>query len=242
MRKERKDVVLTIFWGLGIGLIVCWVSLTLRLETRQDALYNLTALLQAAPLKFGEALRGDLPFYNRLLFPLVHHGLSQAFPALSGEQWYVYLRIASYQAAFVAFALVCHLRLQAPKSATGLATAILAIVTIAGFNHRWEEPSDALDLLAIALGVSAVLQQRFLLCLMLSVVFAANRDSAAFLGVSWFILLATKQDSVRRAVEGSIIFGFSYATALAIRWTLAPHAINNFNTRSVNVRSLLEAL
>jgi hypothetical protein len=72
-------------------------------------------VLQGVPLKFGEITRGDLPFYNRILFPSVHHALAQAFPALSGEQWHVYLRVVSYQAAFLAFALVCHFCLQAPR-------------------------------------------------------------------------------------------------------------------------------
>jgi hypothetical protein len=241
LRRDRKDLIVIVLWCLGIGVIVCWVSLTLRLETRQDALYNLTALLQGAPQKFGEASRGDLPFYNRILFPLVHRAFSQAFPALSDEQWYVWLRIASYQGAFLAFALICHFCLQAPRSATGLATAILAIATIAGFNHPWEEPSDALDLVAIALGVGAILRQRFILCFVLSILFATNRDSAAFLGVAWFVLLATKQNGVRRAVEGLLIFAGSYATALAIRWMQAPHAVENFNTQSVNIKSFIEA-
>lgn len=242
LRRGWKDILFNILWCLGIGLIVCWVSLTLRLDSRQDALYNLTALLHGAPLRFAEVFRGDLPFYNRLMFPLVHRAFSQAFPALSDEQWYIYLRIASYQGAFLAFAGVCHLHLQAPRSATGLATAILAIATIAGFNHPWEDPSDALDLVALALGVGAILRRHFILCLVLSVLFAVNRDSAAFLGIAWFVLLVTKQNGVRRAVEGLVIFSGSFATALAIRWMLAPHAMRNFNTQSVNIRSLLKAL
>src|SRR6202012_4885154 len=115
-------------------------------------------------------LRGDLPFYNRILFPSLHRALSWVLPAVSAEQWYVWLRIASYQGAFLAFALVCHFNLRAPRSATGLATAILALATIAGFNHRWEDPTDALDLMAIALGVGAIIRHRFILCLALSVV------------------------------------------------------------------------
>jgi hypothetical protein len=241
-RDDWKNIVVIVLWSLAIGLIVCWVSLTLRLGTRQDALYNLTAVLHAAPIKSGEALRSDLPFYNRLLFPLLHRAFSRTFPALSDGQWYILLRICCYQAGFLAFALVCHFCLRAPRSAIGLATAILALATIAGFNHPWEEPSDALDLMAIAWGVGAILRQRFVLCLALSIVFAANRDSVAFLGVAWFVLLATRQNAVRRALEGFVIFAASYATALALRWMLAPQAISNFNTQSVNVRSLLEAL
>ena len=242
LRRDRNDIIAIVLWCLAIGVIVCWVSLTLRSGTRQDTLYNFNALLQGAPLRFAESSRGDLPFYNRVFFPLLHRAFSQAFPALSAEQWYVCLKIACYQGAFLAFALVCHFHLQVPKSAIGLATAILAIATIASFNHRWEEAGDAIDLVAIALGVGAILRQRFILCLVLAVVFATNRDSAAFLGVGWFVLLATRQDRVRRAVEGLLISASSYATALAVRWMLAPHAMMNFNTQAVNVRSLLEAL
>ena len=240
--RDRKDIVVIILWCLAVGLIVAWASLTLRLPTRQDTLYNLTAILQGTALRYGEALRTDLPFYNRLLFPLLHRGFSQAFPVLSDGQWYVLLRIWSYQAGFLAFAFACHFCLRAPRSAIGLATAILAMATMAGFNHQWEEPSDALDLVAIAWGVGAILRQRFILCLVLSVVFAANRDSVAFLGVAWFVLLATRQDAVRRALQGFVICAASYAMAVAIRLMTAPQAVKNFNTQSVNLRSLLEAI
>jgi hypothetical protein len=242
LREARKDIILIVLWCLGLGVIVCWVSLTLRMGTREDVLHNLTAMLQGAPLKYGDAVRGDLPFYSRILFPLVHHAFSQTFPSLSDEQWYVCLRIVSYQGGFLAFALVCHFCIQAPRSAIGLATALLAMATIAGFNHPWEEPSDALDLVAISLGVGAVLRQRYIPCFALSILFAANRDSAAFLGVAWFVLLATKQTGLRRAVEGFAIFACSYGTAFAIRWMVSGHMMKSLNTQAVNVRSLLEAL
>ena len=40
LRRERKDIIVIVLWCLAIGLIVSWASLTLRLGTRQDALYN----------------------------------------------------------------------------------------------------------------------------------------------------------------------------------------------------------
>src|SRR5262245_20657531 len=92
---------------LCIGLIVAWVSLTLRFSTRGDTLYNVQALLHGQPVSAGDEFLFITAFYNRVLFPMVHQVLTQWVPILSAGQWYLLLRIASFEAAFLVFAFVC---------------------------------------------------------------------------------------------------------------------------------------
>lgn len=237
----RKDIAAILLLALVLGLAVAWASLTLRFGTRADTLHNLGAVLQGAPFRSGDEFLADLPFYNRVLFPLLHRGLARALPVLSESQWYLLLRILSFQAAFAAFALVCHLCLRAPRAVTGLASCLLALATIASFNFPWEEPSDALDLLVLALGVGASLRRRWLLCLGLSLVFAANRESAAFLGLIWAGLTLTRADWPRRLVEGGVICGLSYGAALALKAALGPVFMANYITPAINLERLLAA-
>lgn len=242
MTPARRDLFAILLLAFALGLVVAWASLTLRFGTRADTLHNLDAVLRGAPFRSGTEFVANLPFYNRVLVPLLHRGLSRALPVLSEGQWYLLLRLAAFQAAFAAFALVCHLGLRAPRPLTGLASCLLAVATIASFNFPWEEASDALDLLVLALGVGASLGRRWLVCLGLSLLFAANRESAAFLGLIWALLTATRADWPRRLAEGAVICGLSYGTALALKKAIGPVFIANYYTPAVNLDRLLTAL
>ena len=259
---SRRDLVALVVLGLCLGLVVAWVSLNLRAGNRADTLYNLHAVLDGAPFRTGGELRGDLPFYNRVLFPLLHRGLARALPFASESQCYLLLRILSFQAAFLAFALVCRRGLGAAQTATALATALLAVATVASFNFPWEEPSDALDLLVIALGVGAAVRRRFLWALGLAIVFAANRESAAFLGLIWAAVTVSRPDSSRsdwphndwphndwphndwprRLVEGGAISLLSYGTAMALKTMVGPVFIANYSTPAINLGKLRDSI
>jgi hypothetical protein len=242
MAPARQELAALLLLALGLGLVVAWASLSLRAGTRPDTLYNLHAVLSGEPFRTGAEMRADLPFYNRVLFPLLHRGLARALPFASDSQCYGLLRIMSFQAAFVAFALVCRRGLAAPLPAAALASALLAVATIASFNFPWEDPSDAFDLLVLALGVGAALGRRFLWCLGLAVVFASNRESAAFLGLVWGVVTVSRHDALRRTVEGAAICGLSYGTALLLKTALGPAFIANYGTPAVNLVKLKAGL
>src|SRR4051812_34111276 len=104
----RRDIAALLLLALVPGLVVAWASLSLRFGTRADTLHNRGAVVQGGPFRSGDEVLANLPFYNRVLFPLLHRGLSRALPVLSERQWYLVLRILSFQAAFAAFALVSH--------------------------------------------------------------------------------------------------------------------------------------
>jgi hypothetical protein len=151
------------------------------------------------------------------MFAAIHQALSRFAPFASEGQWYLLLRITSFEAAFIAFAVVCRRSIISAPRDYCLAATLLAVSTIASFNHSWEEPSDALDLFALTLGVSAAINGRFFICLALSVVFAANRESAAFIGIAWFILASTPRSRVRRLLGAALICFASFSTTVALR-------------------------
>jgi hypothetical protein len=122
------------------------------------------------------------------------------------------------------------------------ATTLLALTTIATFDFPWEYPDDALDVLVLALGVGAALRQRFLWCLVLSIVFAANRESAVFLGVIWFFLHVSRTSWLRPAIEGGIVSTCSYGITILLRLLVGPGFVANYYTPSTNVELLLGAL
>lgn len=241
MTSAPRSLAAVVLWALALGLIVAWASLSLRFGTRHEAIYNITATLQGKPISMGD-LHTDLPFYNRVFFPLLHQGVKRVLPFASDGQVYLLLRILTFQAAFVAFALVCNACLGLPRPITVLATALLGLATITTFNFPWEYPDDAIDILGLALGVGAVLQRRYLWVLGLSIVFAANRESAAFFGIIWFVLHATRQSWLRPGIEGAVVCVLSYATTIGLRLLVGPTFIANYITPAVNLELLLDAL
>ena len=134
---SRRDLMALLLLALSLGLVVAWASLNLRAGTRADTLYNLHAVLEGAPFRTGDELRANLPFYNRVLFPLLHRGLMRALPFMSESQSFSLLRILAFQAAFAAFALVCRFGLGAARPRAALATALLAVATVASFDFPW---------------------------------------------------------------------------------------------------------
>jgi hypothetical protein len=242
VRWSRTDAAILLVWALALGLIVAAVSLNLRASTRLDTLHNLSSVLHGEPFKTGDTFRTDLPFYNRLLFPLIHHGLSRWLPFASENQWYLLLRITAFQAAFLAFGLACTFGLGTERTATGFAMMLLAVATVVSFNFPWEEPSDALDLVMCALGTWAALRQRFLACLALSIVFAANRESATFLGVIWFVLGTSRGRWLRPAIEGGAICVLSYGTSYVLKTVLGPASRPNWFVAWTNLEHLAAAL
>lgn len=231
----RRDIVAVVACAMCLGLLVAWSSLSLRFATRADTLHNLAAVLAGATLQFGPEQISDLPFYNRVMFPLLHKAAAGMAPQVSESQWYLLLRIFSFQAAFVAFALVCRQTVRCSVRDTILGTTLLSLATLATFCFPWEETSDSLDLLAISIGVGVALARRFWITLAVAILFAANRESAAYLGVIWFVLNATPRDWHRPLLAGIAISVISYGAAMLLRGYVGPTLIMNWNTALSNL-------
>lgn len=203
------------FFGCAVGVILTWASLTLTFDTREDAIYNLAATLDGSPLRFGDGFNSITAFYNRVLFPGAHSALVR-LGVLNPYEWYIILRLLTFAAAFTIFARVAHGLSGGDTRNAVVATLLLALATLATFNRPWELPSDALDIICLTLGASAALRGRYIVCLAIALVFAANRESAAFLGLIW-IALAPSPIGLRKVAEGAAVSILSYGAVLAIR-------------------------
>jgi hypothetical protein len=223
---------------IGLGLVVAWVSLSLRLHTRPDTIHNMSHILRGEPLVFGGDSSAVHPFYNRILFPSLLAALSKWVGIVSESQWYILLRIGTVTLALAAFAFTCLRSLQVTPRDLRLVTALMAIAMIASFGYPWEDPTDVIDVGAQALSVLAALEGRFLLCLLFAAFFACNRESAAYAGIIWFFLAPGPRSWPRRGFEMVAISLASYAVAMAIRlhisstgaanWLPLPHNLEAF--------------
>jgi hypothetical protein len=229
--------------ALALGSIAAWASLTLRFATRADAIHNLSAILDGQPLTYGSATLAISPFYNRIMLPVVHRAAVHLIPGLSPGQWYLLLRIATFELAFAMFALTCHRALRANPRDTCMATACLTISVVTSFCFPWEDPSDTLDLFALSAGVLLAIEGRFVAALLLAMIFAANRESAAFCGIIWFFLSSRPGPWSMRALQGGAMCAASYAVALAIRaYVAGPGHMANWVALSENGRILIRAI
>lgn len=226
----------------SLGLIVTWVSLNLRLPTRADTLHNLSAQLHGSPLIYAGEEFTKFPVYNRILFPALHEAITKHAGFSSAEQWYLLMRCASFQLAFLAFVFVCRNALGMPSRAIALPACLLAIATIVSFNFRWEDVTDAIDLLALSLSAGAALARRYLVCLLLAVFFALNREVAAYAGIVWFVLNATRTSFIFVGMQSAIISVASYGVAIAVRHAVRPASSANWITPLDNVEKFISAL
>jgi hypothetical protein len=98
-----------------------------------------------------------------------------------------------------------------------------------------------LDLAAQSLAVLAALEGRFVVCLLIAVIFAANRESAAYAGITWFVL-APMRPWPRRGVETVVICVASYGLAIALRLMISKTGATNWSTLPHNIESLIQAV
>ena len=101
-----------------------------------------------------------------------------------------------------------------------------------------------MDAVVLSAGALASLSNRFLLALGLALLFATNRESAAFIGIIWIVLAARSTwPTPRRLFEGLFISALSYAVSIALRYYIAgSSSIKNYFVPFTNVRRLLSAL
>jgi hypothetical protein len=235
-----RPVLRTVGLVVGLGLLVAWASLSLRIHTRLDTIHNMSNILHGRPMQFGDATSTIHPFYNRVLFPGLLLGISRGVGVLSEGQWYILLRLGCCILGLGAFAVACRRALRPSPERLHLAIALMALSTIGGFAFPWEDPTDVIDLAAQALAVLAALGSRFTLCLMVAVLFAANRESAAYAGVAWFVL-APPRPLPRRGAEALAICAASYGLAIALRLLISRTGATNWIALPHNVESLIAA-
>jgi len=215
-RPEPMSLRVLVF-ALGLGAIVTWASWMLRFDHRADVLHNLSAVLHRQPMDFGGSHVTDLPVYNRVLVPGLHWALSTLIPAISPNRWYLLLRVGTFELSFVAFAFTCCRALGARPRDACFALALLALSLMTTFVFAWEDPSESLTPLVFSIAVLLALERRFVAILVLTVIFAANHDSASYCGIVWFFLAPGRSSPWRRVLQSVAICVVGYAAVIAFR-------------------------
>jgi hypothetical protein len=236
-----RPVLRTVALVIGLGLLLAWASLELRIHTRLDTIHNMSAILHGRPMQFGTDTSTIHPFYNRVMFPALLLAVTHGVGVLSEGQWYILLRLASCIFGLGAFAFVCQRVLQPSPDRLQLAVVLMAMSTLGAFAFPWEDPTDVIDLGAQALAVLAALDGRFALCLLIAVVFATNRESAAYAGISWLVL-APPRPVPKRGTETFVICAASYGLAIALRLMISKTGSSNWFSLPHNIESLIQAV
>lgn len=236
-----RPVLRTVALVIGLGLLVAWASLELRIHTRLDTIHNMSNILHGRPMQFGADTSAIHPFYNRVMFPSLLWMFTHGVGVLKEGQWYILLRLVCCIFGLGAFAFACLRALRPPQGRLQLAVALMALSTIGAFAFPWEDPTDVIDLGAQALAMAAAIDGRFALCLLVAVVFAANRESAAYAGITWFVL-APPRPLLKRGTEGFVICAASYAVAIALRLAISKTGASNWIALPHNIESLIQAV
>ena len=236
-----RPVLRTLALVIGLGLLIAWASLELRIHTRLDTIHNMSHILHGQPMQFGADTSTIHPFYNRIMFPSLLLAITHGVGVLKEGQWYILLRLACCIFALGAFAVACQSRLRPPTARLQLAVALLALSAIGGFAFPWEDPTDMLDVTAQSLAVLAALDGRFALCLLIAVLFAANRESAAYAGITWFVV-APPRPLLKRGSETLVICAASYGLAIALRLMISKTGASNWIALPHNIESLIQAV
>ena len=232
-----RPVLRTAILVIGLGLLLAWASLELRIHTRIDTIHNMANILHGRPMQFGSDTSTIHPFYNRVMFPGILLAITHGVGVLSEGQWYILLRLASCIFGLGAFAFACQRALHPSTGRLQLAVVLMAMSTLGAFAFPWEDPTDVIDLGAQALAVVAALDGRFALCLLIAVVFATNRESSAYAGITWFVL-APPRPLPRRGLEAVVISVASYALALGVRALVSDSGAHNWWALPHNIETL----
>jgi hypothetical protein len=236
-----RPVLRTATLVIGLGLLVAWASLELRIHTRLDTIHNMSNIVHGRPMQFGSDTSTIHPFYNRVMFPVLLLAVTHGVGVLSEGQWYILLRLACCILGLGAFAFACQRALRPSPARLQLAIVLMAMSTIGAFAFPWEDPTDVIDLGAQALAVLAALDSRFALCLLIAMVFATNRESAAYAGITWFVL-APPRPLLKRGTEAFVICAASYGLAIALRLMISKTGASNWIALPHNIESLIQAV
>lgn len=236
-----RPVLRTVALVIGLGLLVAWASMELRIHTRLDTIHNMSNILHGRPMEFGADTSTIHPFYNRVMFPGLLWAFTHGVGMLKEGQWYILLRLASCIFGLGAFAFACQRALRPSPGRLQFAVVLMAMSTIGAFAFPWEDPTDVIDLGAQALAVVAALDGRFALCLLIAMIFATNRESAAYAGITWFVL-APPRPLLKRGTEAFVICAASYGLAIALRLIISKTGSSNWFSLPHNIESLIQAV
>ena len=219
MTQRHRTLAAAVLLTCSLATAVCFVSnnLNSRRQHRDETVAQQIALLSAAPLVF-DGQPSDVPeFRNRVLFPFVMVGVVRATGLRDGEAFLLvrWLSAALCFGSLLWFAIVVAGN---DVAASALAASLLALFFVVSFNHPWEHPTDFPDATAMVLGAWAAIRRRVWPAVIIAAIAAANRESAAFIGVLWIAVTTLDDDSrLTRVMQGMAIVLVAVSVTLALR-------------------------
>lgn len=242
MTEQQRTFAAGALLTLALATAVCFVSnnLNSRLQHRDETVAQQMALLARAPLVFDGQPTDGPEFRNRLLFPLAMVGAARVTGLQERE---AFLLVRWLSAAVCFGALIWFAMVVGANDITGaaLAALLLAVFFVASFNHPWEHPTDFPDATAMLLGAWAAIRRRVLPALLIAAVAAANRESAAFVGVLWIAVTTLDAPSrVKRVIQGAAIILVALSVTLTLRRLFSMPGVRFLNSVAENpIRPML---
>ena len=217
-----RELLSCLLLSLAFSIFICFVSdqILNRKARRTEAIAMELAILDGQPFHEAGNLTYVPAFQNRILFPAFLK-LGSRIGIFSAAGWYDFWRLVSALAMFVVLWYVLRINTGANLKLTGAGMLSLAYCLVFTFSLPLVLTSDFPDAMFTSLFVLASLQHKRWLLLILAIVAAANRESAAFAGIIWFFLYGINRDRRTSLLESgyaALVSICSYATALLLRY------------------------
>ncbi len=244
-RLRWEEWLVGVVLALSLAVLTTFVSNDLgsRATNRADTIENQSRLLRGEPFLFGDEELFIAPHYNRVLIPLLlRAGVNTN--TLPVAAWYLLIRLATAFLAFFAF-WWCSIQL----TGSGLKGSIIGAMLlgygfIITFNYYIEYPIDFLEVAFFAVFVLLAVRKHYYGLLLLAVLGALNRESAAFVSILWFLLYGVGSRwrvQPFEVVRSVLLAIMPYAVVLGMRVFIAGgQALQNTQWLSVPSGWLLE--
>jgi hypothetical protein len=237
------ELLIAVTVSAAFAMLVGFVSTNLdpRFAHRPEVIQQQFAILAGGPYPIDGVFSEVGAYQNRVLFPLALAFLAGlGFGAVGA--WYLVLRLTTAFGAFLAVWYLLRRQGGASPRLAAVGIGLLAYELVFTFSQGWEHPTDFPDVALTSLWVWAALTRRRWTVLVVALVAAVNRESAAFAGVLWLVLYgfdACWKPRPRELAFAGLLSGASYATVLGARWLFGGAAILRQNT---NVADVLDTL
>jgi len=229
-RAIRPSWMFTVGLAGCLAIAVCWVSANVhsRFVHHDDAVRQQQAIWERAPFPWDGHIVELPEFRGRVLMPALMLATRGAAGGSLGG-WFLIWRVLT---AFAMFVVVLR-STPGPWPWAALGGALFSYILILSFNHDAEQPTDFPDV-AFAIGFCALtIARRFGWLVLLTVVAATNRESAAFAGVLWACVHGWP-NRWRELAKGFVLCAIAYAVVLVLRHEFAvPGEVSRLQTLAV---------
>jgi hypothetical protein len=242
---SRKELLAVLLLSVTFGLFTCLVSNQMlnRQHQLQGSVEMERAILRGQPFEMGKLVYVP-PWQNRILFPallelVIHVGI------LSAGGWYLIIRLAFSIAMFATFWVTLRLGAAASPKLASVGLLMLSYSLVMTFTNPYPISFDLPEVMFMAILVFAVLRHERLLLLVVCMVAAANRESAAFAGIIWFFLYAwgrNRKINWREAAYAALVSICSYGSALALRFAFGGMKAVQSNTQILTIKKNYDGL